>query len=158
MVVAYVATARDAAVAFLGPIGTRHWAIDHLLRTRPSKAEHLIVVWEAGPCGDCRSRSLTQPGFDCWAIAPTLIPPTPGDRVNTARRDAVPWARLARAGDPTMVYGPQMAAEAMRELARAREDTLGSVQERVADTRAEAQAGARRTHVRWPPTHGIPVT
>jgi transposase len=61
-------------------------------------------------------------------VAPSLIPNKPGDRVNTDRRDAVPLARLARAGDLTVVYAPQGADAAIRALARAREDTLGDLQ------------------------------
>jgi transposase len=42
-------------------------------------------------------------GYDGWVVAPSLIPKTPGDRVNTDRRGAVPLARLARSGDLTAV-------------------------------------------------------
>jgi transposase len=55
-------------------------------------------------------------------VAPSLLPQTPGDRVNTDRRDAVPWASLARSGDLTAVDVPTGAAEAMRDLTRARDD------------------------------------
>jgi transposase len=57
-----------------------------------------------------------------------LIPKKPGDRVNTDRRDTMPWARLARSGDLTVVYVPQVADDALRDLVRAREDTLGDLQ------------------------------
>jgi hypothetical protein len=49
--VAYVAKAHDAEVVFLGTIGTRHCDIDQLIRKMQSKANHLIFVYEAGPCG-----------------------------------------------------------------------------------------------------------
>jgi transposase len=49
MAVAYVAKAHDAEVVFLGTIGTRHGDIDQLIRRMPSKANHLIFVYEAGP-------------------------------------------------------------------------------------------------------------
>ena len=49
--VAYVAQDHGAEVTFLGTIGTRQCAIDALIRKRPSKAKHLIFVYEAGPCG-----------------------------------------------------------------------------------------------------------
>jgi transposase len=49
--VAYVANAPDAEVVFLGTIGTRHGDSDQLIRKRPSKATHVIFVYEAGPCG-----------------------------------------------------------------------------------------------------------
>ncbi len=42
--VAYVARAHDAEVLYLGTIGTRQADIDQLVRTRPSKAKHLVFV------------------------------------------------------------------------------------------------------------------
>jgi hypothetical protein len=42
--VAYVAQGHDAEVLYLGTIGTRHADIDQLLRTLPSKAQHLVFV------------------------------------------------------------------------------------------------------------------
>jgi transposase len=49
--VAYVAQDHGAEVTFLGPIGTRQCDIDSLIRKMLSKANHLIFVYEAGPCG-----------------------------------------------------------------------------------------------------------
>src|SRR2546427_9697949 len=48
----------------------------------------------------------------------------PGDHVKTDKRDAVTLARLARSGDLTPVYVPAVPDEALRDLARAREDAL----------------------------------
>jgi transposase len=53
-----------------------------------------------------------------------LIPKKAGDRVKTDRRDAVQLARLMRSGDLTPVYVPQVEDEAIRDLTRAREDTI----------------------------------
>ena len=50
--VAYGAEDHGAEVIYLGTIGTRHGDIDKLIRNRPSKARPLVVVYEAGPCGD----------------------------------------------------------------------------------------------------------
>ena len=122
--VAYVTQDHGAEVTYLGTIGTRHGDIDHLIRKMPSKANQRLFVYEAGPCGSWLYRSLTQKGYDCWVVAPSLIPKKPGDRVKTDRRDAVQLARLARSGDLTVVYVPRVADEAIRDLARAREDTL----------------------------------
>jgi transposase len=126
--VAYVAKAHDAEVVCLGTIGTRHGEIDQRIRKRPSQAKHLIFVYEAGPCGSWRSRDLTKQGYACWVVAPALIPQKPGDRVKTDRRDAGQLARLARSGDLIVVDVPQVADEALRDLVRAREDTLGDLQ------------------------------
>jgi transposase len=46
--VAYVAQDHGAEVTSLGTIGTRQCAIDQLVRKRPSKATHLIFIYEAG--------------------------------------------------------------------------------------------------------------
>jgi hypothetical protein len=89
--VAYVAQEHGAEVTFLGTIGTRQCDIDHLVRKMQSKAKHLIFVYEAGPCGYWLYRYLTKKGYDCWVVAPSLIPQKPGDRVKTDRRTPCNW-------------------------------------------------------------------
>ena len=122
--VAYVAKDHDAEVIYLGPIGTRQCDIDQLARKLHAKAKYLVFVYEAGPCGYWLYRYLTHKGYDCWVVAPSLIPKKAGDRVKTDRRDAVQLARLMRSGDLTPVYVPKVEDEAIRDLSRAREDTL----------------------------------
>jgi transposase len=122
--VAYVAQDHGAEVTYLGTIGTRQGDIEQLIRQRPSKAKHLIFVYEAGPCGSWLYRDLTHTGDDGWVVAPSLMPKNPGDRVKTDRRAAVQLARLARSGDLTAVDVPTVADEAIRDLSRAREDTI----------------------------------
>src|SRR5215831_4405648 len=122
--VAYVAQDHHAEVVSLGNIGTRQCDIDHLIRKMQSKSKHLIFVYEAGPCGYWLYRYLTKKGYDCWVVAPSLIPKKSGDRVKTNRRDAVQLARLARSGDLTLVSVPNVDDEAIRDLTRAREDTI----------------------------------
>ena len=103
MAVAYIAEEHGAEVTSLGTIGTRPCDMDHLIRTMPSKAKHLVLVYEAGPCGSWLDRSLTQKGHVCWVVAPSRMPKNAGDRITTDRRDAVPLARLRRSGDLTPV-------------------------------------------------------
>src|SRR4030095_3510241 len=110
--------------SYLGPIDTRECDIDQLIRKLQSKSKHLVFVYEAGPCGYWLYRYLTKKGFACWVVAPSLIPKKTGDRVKTDRRDAVQLARLMRSGDLTPVYVPQVEDEAIRDLSRAREDTI----------------------------------
>src|SRR5262245_46034596 len=81
MAVAYVAQEHGAEVIYLGTIGTRHADIDQLTRTLQSKATHLVFVYEAGPCGYWLYRYLTQKGYACWVVAPSLMPQQAGDRV-----------------------------------------------------------------------------
>jgi transposase len=124
MAVASVAKDPDADVIDLGTIGTRPVDIDSLVRTLQSQATHLVFVDEAGPCGYWLYRDLTQTGHGCWVVAPSLMPNKAGDRVKTDRRDAGQLARLLRSGDLTPGYVPQVADEAIRDLTRAREDTI----------------------------------
>jgi transposase len=126
--VASVTKAHDAEVIDLGTIGTRQCDIDQLMRTLPSKAKHLVLVYAAGPCGAWLYRDLTKKGHVCWVVAPALMPKKAGDRVNTDRRDAVPLARLMRSGDLPRVYVPTVDDAAMRDLPRAREDALRDLQ------------------------------
>jgi transposase len=127
MAVASIAHDHGAEVTYLGTIGTRQCDLDQLIRNMPSKATHVICIDEAGPCGSWLYRYLTQKGDDGWVVAPSRMPQKAGDRVTTDRRDAVPRARLARSGDRTAVDVPTVADEAMRDLSRAREDTLSDL-------------------------------
>jgi transposase len=129
MAVAYVAQEPGAEVISLGTIGTRPCAIDQLIRKLPSQAPHLLFVDEAGPCGSWLYRSVTKQGSDGWVVAPSRVPKKAGDRVNTDRRDAMPLARLARSGELPVVYVPNVEDEAIRDLTRAREDTLSELQD-----------------------------
>ena len=156
--VAYVAQDHGAEVIYLGTIGTRQCDIDQLSRKMPSKAKHLVFVYEAGPCGYWLYRYLSNKGYDCWVVAPSLIPKKAGDRVKTDRRDAVQLARLARSGDLTPVYVPKVEDEAIRDLTRAREDTLGDLKDAKCrlkafllrhDIRYTGRANWSPAHLRW---------
>ena len=127
--VAYVAQDHGAEVTYLGALGTRQCDIDQRVRTMPSKATHLLFVYEAGPCGSWLYRSLTNKGYDCWVVAPSLIPHKPGDRVKTDRRDALQLARLARSGALTVVSVPTVEDEAIRDLSRAREEAISDLKD-----------------------------
>jgi transposase len=132
--------------------------MDHLIRKLPSKAKHLVFVYEAGPCGYWLYRYLTKKGYDCWVVAPSLIPKKPGDRVKTDRRDAAQLARLMRWGDLTRVYVPTVEDEAIRDLTRAREDTLCDLKSAKfrlkafllrQDIRYVGRANWNPAHLRW---------
>jgi transposase len=125
--VASVAQDHGAEVIYLGTIGTRQGDIAQCIRKRQSKAKPLVFVSEAGPGGYGLYRSLTKKDYDCWGVAPSLIPKKAGDRVTTDRRDAVPLARRARSGDLPAGDVPKVADEALRDLRRAREATIGAL-------------------------------
>ena len=99
------------------------------------------------------------------------MPQKAGDRVKTDRRDARQLARLARAGDRTVVSGPQGHDAAMRDLTRAREDAIREGQAATFRLQAFLRRHALRStgpatggpaHLRWlsavvcpPPTQHI---
>jgi transposase len=91
-------------------------------------------------------------------VAPSLIPKKAGDRVKTDRRDAVQLARMMRSGDLTSVYVPQVEDEAIRDLSRAREDTIRDLKAAKFrlkafllrhDIRYTGQATWGPAHLRW---------
>jgi transposase len=156
--VAYSAQDHGAEVTYLGTIGTRQCDIDQLVRKMQSKAKPLIFVYEAGPCGYWLYRYLSKKGYDCWVVAPSLIPKKAGNRIKTDRRDAMQLARLARSGDLTAVYVPTVEDEAIRDLSRAREDTIGDLKAAKfrlkafllrQDIRYPGRANLSPAHLRW---------
>ncbi len=72
--VAYAREDRGAEVVSLGPIGTRQYDIDTLIRKLQSQGATLVFVYEAGPCGYGLYRYLTGKGLACHVVAPSLIP------------------------------------------------------------------------------------
>jgi transposase len=115
---------RDGEVRHLWSIGGDLVGLDKALRWLISKGARLQVVYEAGPCGFVIWRHLQTQGIACEVVAPSSIPKRSGDRVKTDRRDAMMLARLARSGDLTAVRVPDAVDEAVRDLARAREDAV----------------------------------
>src|SRR5439155_19220802 len=89
-------------------------------------AQQVLVVYEAGPTGYGLQREFARRGYPCQVIAPSLIPKRSGDRVKTDRRDCLRLADLGRAGEFRAVWVPDPADEAIRDLARAREDAVNS--------------------------------
>lgn len=156
--VAYAAKDHGAEVVSLGNIGTRQRDIDQLVRRLQAKSPQLVFVYEAGPCGYWLYRYLTEKGQVCWVVAPSLIPKKAGDRVKTNRRDAIKLARLMRSGDLTPVYVPAVEDEAIRDLCRAREDTIHDLKAAKFrlkafllrhDIRYTGQATWGPAHLRW---------
>jgi transposase len=151
--VASVAQAHGAEVTDLGAIGTRQWDIEHLVRKRPSQATQLLVISAAGPGGYWLSRDLLTQGYDCWVVAPSLMPTQPGDRVTTDRRDALHLARLARSGDLTVGSVAKVDEAAMRDLPRAREDAISDLQDATCRLQAFLRRHASRSvgRANWSP-------
>jgi len=117
-----VAEANGGEVRYLGEITNTPEAMLKLVKQLRRGNAALSFCYEAGPCGYGIQRQLTDLGWDCQVVAPSLIPKKAGDRVKTDRRDSLMLARLHRAGELTAVWVPDGAQEALRDLTRARED------------------------------------
>lgn len=156
--VAYVSDEPQAETTYVGPIGPRTADIDKLIRRLRSKASQIIFTYEAGPCGYGLYRHLRKKGYPCLVAAPSLIPRKPGLRVKTDRKDAVQLARLLRSCDLSPVYVPEIEDEAIRDLCRAREDTLRDLKAAKLrlksfllrhDIRYAGRANWSAAHLRW---------
>jgi transposase len=104
------------------------------------------VVYEAGPTGYGLQRELVRRGYPCQVIAPSLIPKRAGDRVKTDRRDGLRLAELSRAGELRAIWIPDLADEAIRDLARAREDAVNA----RTQVRQQLKGFLLRHEVRYP--------
>lgn len=121
-----VADAGRAAPRFIGTTTSSPAVLCKTLR-RVSKAEHTLVVYEAGPCGYGWVRYLRNQGWTCEVIAPSRISRSPAEqRIKTDRRDALLLARESRAGNLTSIVVPDERDEAIRDLSRAREDACAA--------------------------------
>ncbi len=104
-------------------------AVRRLVRKLEREASGPVrVFYEAGPCGYALQRQLTTKRITCDVIAPSLMPRKPGERVKTNRRDARKLVELGRAGLLTVVQPPTPEDEAVRDLARARDDAREDLQ------------------------------
>lgn len=117
-----VAESEGGEVRYHGEITNTPTAIEKLVSQLRKGDAELSFCYEAGPCGYGIQRQLTDLGWACQVVAPSLIPKKAGDRVKTDRRDSLMLARLHRAGELTAVWVPDNAQEALRDLTRARED------------------------------------
>ena len=102
--------------------------VNKLLKTlaKLGRAEEVHVVYEAGPTGYGLQRALAKRGYVCEVIAPSQIPRRAGERIKTDRRDCLRLAECSRAGELRAVWIPDLEDEAIRDLARAREDAVHS--------------------------------
>lgn len=99
-------------------------ALGRAVRKLESLGGKLAFIYEAGPCGFGIYRTLTARGHACWVVAPSNTPWRVRDRIKTDRRDSLKLAGLARAGELTPIYVPNVQDEAMRDLVRTREDAV----------------------------------
>jgi hypothetical protein len=150
-----IAHAHGAAVVSLGTVGTRQGALDTLRRHRRPTRTQRVVDAAAGPCGSWLARALLPHGDVCGVVAPSVRPTQAGDRVTTARRDALPLARLMRSGDLPPGSVPAVDDAAIRARRRAREETLRDLQAATVRRTACVLRPALRAPGRapWSPAH-----
>jgi len=129
---------KDLFVAML--IGQQKTPVTWQLANEPQAVRRLVrkvereapgpvqVFYEAGPCGYALQRRIATTRVSCDVVAPALIPRKPGERVKTNRRDARKLVELGRAGLLTAVKPPTSEDEAVRDLARARDDAREDLQ------------------------------
>ena len=72
-----------------GTIRHRADPVRRLAETPARSGRRLQVRSGAGPCGYGLHRRIVEPGRDCKAVAPSLLPVNAGDRVKTGRRDGI---------------------------------------------------------------------
>ncbi len=109
-------------------VGTIAHDVPKLLKqlTKLGGPARVHVVYEAGPTGYGLQRALADKDYECEVIAPSKMPRRPGDRIKTDRRDCVQLAECSRAGQLHAIWIPEPEDEAIRDLARAREDAVNS--------------------------------
>lgn len=88
---------------------------------RWAKRGEVRSCYEASGAGYVLHRDITEWGYDCEVIAPSLIPVRPGERRKHDRRDAMQLARLYRAGELTPIRIPSADEERVRDLVRCRQ-------------------------------------
>ena len=122
-----VANAGRAAPRFVGTINPSLAELCKALRRQRCSPADTLVVYEAGPCGYGWARYLNKQGWRCEVIAPARIVRSPAERrIKTDRRDALLLARESRAGNLVNIVVPDAGDEAVRDLARAREDAVAA--------------------------------
>ena len=129
--VAVAEDGRQGEVRYIGEVGADPESVRRLAAKLQKRHGHgLHFCYEAEPTGYGLCRQLTKLGHRCTVVAPSLIPRKPGDQVKTNRRDAQQLARLLRAGEPTAVWVPDEAHQAVRELIRARQAAVEDLRRR----------------------------
>ena len=103
--IAIAESGRHNEVRSYGRIDGTLTALDKVTWKLESKGSTLLFVYEAGPCGYEIYRHLSNKGYDCIVVAPSMIPKQSGNRIKNDRRDAQMLARLHRAGSTTLRPG-----------------------------------------------------
>ena len=149
---------RDGELRSQGMIENTPASVDKLMKRLAKQGYTLHFCYEAGCCGYGLHRQITAAGHLCSVIAPSRIPKKPGERVKTDRRDALNLARLLRAGELDVIWVPDVAHEAMRDLVRSRADACDHLKAAKQQLQSfllrhgriyDGLSSWTRTHYRW---------
>jgi transposase len=88
---------------------------------RVARDGEIRACYEASGAGYVLHRAVTEWGYACDVIAPSLIPKRPGVQRKHDKRDATDLARFYRAGELVAVRIPSQADERVRDVVRCRE-------------------------------------
>ena len=88
---------------------------------RIARDGEIRACYEASGAGYVLHRALTEWGYACAVMAPSLIPKRSGVQRKHDQRDAADLARLYRAGELVAVRIPSEADERVRDVVRCRE-------------------------------------
>jgi transposase len=88
---------------------------------RVAERGEIRACYEASGAGYVVYRAMTEWGYACDVIAPSLIPKRPGVQRKHDKRDASELAKLHRAGELTPVRIPSEAEERVRDVVRCRD-------------------------------------
>jgi transposase len=115
-----IAALQGTTVLLEKVIGTNDLATLRKVLKKLSTKAPLVVCYEAGGAGFALHRQVTDWGFTCQVIAPSLIPVRPGEKKKCDRLDAQRLAQYLASGLLTEVRVPTPEEEAARDLVRYR--------------------------------------
>jgi transposase len=116
---------RHGEIRSYGTIENTPASINRMMKRLVKPEQEIHFCYEAGCCGYGIYHQILAAGHICTVAAPSMIPRKPGDHVKTDRLDAIKLARLLRADELAVVWVPDVAHEAMRDLVRSRCDAMG---------------------------------
>lgn len=83
--------------------------------------QRLAFVYEAGPTGFGLYDELMAAGHPCLVVAPSMVPPAPGQRVKTNRIDSRKLSTALRGGELKSIHVPAPKYRDLRHLVQLRD-------------------------------------
>lgn len=83
--------------------------------------KHIAFVYEAGPTGFGLHDDLTQAGYPCLVVSPSMVPQAAGNRIKTNRLDSQKLAESLRGGQLRSIHVPSQPYRQLRHLTQLRD-------------------------------------